>query len=118
MKDKGIGTRKAGVVALTRDLMFAARIRGAAPEAVTVHAVDCLLEEIGPETRLVLIDLDVSDAAGAVASVRASGTGARIVAFAPHVETEAMASAGAAGADRVMVRGRFVRELPDLVKEV
>jgi hypothetical protein len=41
-----------------------------------------------------------------------------VVAFAPHVAEELLAAAESAGADRVMTRGAFVRELPQLVRGV
>jgi hypothetical protein len=40
-----------------------------------------------------------------------------VVAFGPHVETAALESAQAAGADRVMTRGAFVRRLAEVVGE-
>jgi len=40
-----------------------------------------------------------------------------VIAFAPHVMTEAMAGAERGGADRVMARGAFTSQLPELVTQ-
>jgi DNA-binding NarL/FixJ family response regulator len=106
----------AEVAALTADLMFAARIRGSAPAAATVHSLANLLAVVGAATRLVVVDLQARDAVAAVERVRERAPGAQVVAFAPHVAEDLLSAARAAGADRVMVRGAFVRELPELVK--
>jgi hypothetical protein len=55
---------------------------------------------------LVLVDLTVPDALEAIAS--ANG---KVIAFGPHVATDDLAAAAAAGAD-VMPRSRFFRERP------
>jgi DNA-binding NarL/FixJ family response regulator len=118
LADKDMRGMVAGIVALTADLMFAARIRGAAPSAVAVQSLALLLERVGAETWLVLVDLQAREAVEAVARVRAAAPSARVVAFAPHVLEDLLAEAKAAGADRVMTRGAFVRELPQLVRRV
>ncbi|HUG38964.1 MAG TPA: hypothetical protein VMM12_00680 [Longimicrobiales bacterium] len=103
------------IAALVADLMFASRVRGAAPGAKTVHHADALAEAVGRGTRLVLVDLHAGEALAAIRGVRAAGATATIVAFGSHVETEVLQSAREAGADRVMARSAFVRELPSLV---
>jgi DNA-binding NarL/FixJ family response regulator len=118
LTDKDMEVAQNGIVALTADLMFAARIRGAAPAAVAVHSLARLLEVVGAETWLVLVDLQARDAVVALEQVRSAAPSARVVAFAPHVLEEVLAQAQAAGADRVMTRGAFVRELPRLVRRV
>lgn len=104
------------IAALVADLMFASRVRGAAPGATTVHTADALESTIGPGTRLVLVDLHARGALEAIEAVRTAGTPATIVAFGSHVETDALQAARAAGADRVLARSAFVRELPALVR--
>jgi DNA-binding NarL/FixJ family response regulator len=106
----------AAIAALTVDLLFAARIRGAAAEAVAVQGLAKLLDTVGAATRLVLVDLQARDAVEAVARVRGRAPAARVVAFAPHVAEDLLAAGRSAGADRVMTRGAFVRELPQLVR--
>jgi DNA-binding NarL/FixJ family response regulator len=107
----------ARIAALTADLMFAARIRGAAPGSPAVQSLARLLEAVGPATRLVLVDLQAREGLAAIEQVRRIATSARVVAFGPHVETAALESAQAAGADRVMTRGAFVRRLAEVVGE-
>jgi hypothetical protein len=104
------------VVALVRDLMFAARVRGAAAGARVVHAPDRLLEALGADTRLVLVDLQVPGAVDAIAAVRGRAGGVRVVAFGPHVMADALAAAEAAGAE-ALPRGAFVKRLGALVAE-
>lgn len=111
------GPAKGAVIAaLTADLMFAARIRGAAPDAAAVQSLAKLLEVAGPATRMVLVDLQAREAVAAVERVRASAPNARVVAFAPHVAEDVLAAARSAGADQVMTRGAFVRGLGELVR--
>ncbi len=105
------------IAALTADLMFAARIRGAAPAAVTVQSLETLLERVGEGTRLILVDLQAREAVAAVKRVRERAPAARVVAFGPHVNEDALSAAELAGADRVMPRGAFVRELSALVAD-
>ncbi len=42
----------------------------------------------------------------------------RVVAFAPHVEVDAMRSAASAGADSTMTRGAFNSRLPEILKDL
>ena len=102
------------IVALVRDLMFGARVRGAAPGAVVAQRPERVLEVVGMETVLVLVELEASGSLELIADVRARAPDARVVAFAPHVREELMASAGEAGAE-VLTRGAFVKRLRELV---
>ncbi len=104
------------VVALTADLMFAARIRGAAPEARAVQSLAKLWEVVDESTVLVLVDLQAREAIEAVLRVREAAPRAQVVAFGPHVAENALSEARSAGADVVMTRGAFVRELGALVR--
>jgi CheY-like chemotaxis protein len=112
------------VLALVADLLFAARIRGTADAAgVTARtfASAAALEEAARAgaPALVLVDLGArgADPAALIARLRAEPATARVpvIAFAAHVEREAIAAARRAGADRVLARSAFVRELPDLL---
>lgn len=104
------------VVALVLDLMFASRIRGVAGDAAIARSADGLLEAVGPETRLVLVDLQAPDAQAALEGLRERAEAVRVVAWAPHVMEEALAAAREAGADQVLARGAFVKALPGLVE--
>lgn len=88
------------VVALVVDLAD----RTAIGEGVQfVRSADALA---GVDAALVLVDLTVPGAMDAIAF--APG---RVIAFGPHVATDALAAAAAAGAE-VMPRSRFFRERP------
>jgi DNA-binding NarL/FixJ family response regulator len=113
--DTRAGGGGATIAALTADLMFAARIRGSAPGAATAQSLAKLRDVVGDDTRLVLIDLQAKEGVEAVEGVRERAPGARVVAFAPHVAEDLLDAARAAGADLVLVRGAFVRALPELV---
>lgn len=111
------GSHDQGIVALVADLMFASRIRGVAPAAKTVQRGDALEAAIEPATRLILVDLHARGALEAIQALRDAGSAATIVAFGSHVETDTLQAARAAGADRVMARSAFVRDLPALVRQ-
>lgn len=106
----------ATVVALVLDLMFASRVRGVAPDAVIARSAGALVEAMGPNTRLVLVDLQADEAMDALRRLAAGSKpdGAQVVAWGPHVMEEALAAAREAGAE-AMTRGAFVKELPQLV---
>jgi CheY-like chemotaxis protein len=106
-------------------MIFAARIRGAAQVAGTevrfARNPEGLVEAaVG--ARLVLLDLDARwlDVTAVMAALRGDErtAAAQVVAFVSHVRTDAIAAARAAGADRVLARSAFVRELPSLLGAV
>ena len=103
------------VVALVLDLMFAARVRGVAADAIVVRSGEELRAAVGPETGLVLVDLQAPGALEALRALAAAeDVDARVVAWGPHVMEDALAAARGAGAE-VMARGAFVKALPELV---
>ncbi len=115
------------VLALVADLIFAARIQGAARAAGTTvetlrSAADLLARAAAAPPRLILVDLDVraSSPAGVIARLKEEAATAEVpvVAFVSHVREDAIAEARAAGADRVMARSAFVRELPGLMEGI
>lgn len=126
MSNPAPGTpRTPAALALVADLLFAARIRGAAT-AVGVHAftvgtaaelIDAAREA---RPRMLLIDLDARgvDAPALIARLEADPElrALPVVAFGSHVNAEALRAARAAGADRVLARSAFVRELPSLLR--
>jgi len=117
LADNGLSRTAPTVAALVPDLLFAARIRGAAAGARTAQTVDRLVELVGPETRLVLVDLQAPGATEAIRLLREREDPPRIVAYGPHVDGAALRAARQAGADRVMARGAFVKELATIVRE-
>ncbi|MGH7501100.1 MAG: hypothetical protein ACREL7_05010 [Longimicrobiales bacterium] len=117
-------TARSVILALPADLMFASRIRATAQALgvdVDLHSRPAaLLEAIrsGPP-RLILVDLDARgwDASAVVREIRcdARNAGVQIVAFVSHVRDDAIQAAKDSGADRVLARSAFVRQLPDLL---
>lgn len=110
-------------VALAADLLFAGRIRGTAQTAGTsvriARSHADVVDAVRAGARLVLLDLDAR-AVDAPALIRTLRSGedtrhAHIVAFVAHTRTDAIQAARDAGADRVLARSAFVRELPALL---
>lgn len=119
--DAGAGV----VLAVVNDLIFASRIRGAADAAdaavVVVQSADeveARARELDP--RLLLLDLDAhaADPPALIARLKAAPETAAlpIIGFASHVNRDAIQAARDAGADRVLARSAFVRELPALLR--
>jgi hypothetical protein len=92
------------VCALVTDLMDRSRISGARPDVeFVVDPAACAGADV--------VIIDLTRAAGAVTAVRAHAPAARVIAFGPHVDTPAFAAASAAGADVVLPRSRFFRDI-------
>lgn len=117
---------RAPVLALAADLIFASRIRATATavgaSAVIVRSGEELVARARDAApRLVLVDLEAraADPVGAISRLRAAAETAAvpIVAFASHLNREAIEAARAAGATRVLARSAFVRELPTLLAD-
>jgi CheY-like chemotaxis protein len=113
------------ILALVADLLFASRIRGVATmlglPVATVGTPAALLNSARKERpALILIDLDarVGDAPALIRELKADPElcAIRVIAFGSHLEREVLLEARAAGADRVMARSAFVRELKDLLE--
>jgi CheY-like chemotaxis protein len=112
------------IVALTADLMFAARLRGTAQtigqNVTLVRTGKELLDkarELSP--REIIIDLDTRslDPVALITTLKQDPAlaGIPILAYVSHVREDAIEGARKAGADRVMARGAFVRNLPALL---
>lgn len=111
------------IVAWAADLVSGARIRGAAQQAGLelrlVRSAEELERAAREESpRLVIVDLEArGDPAGAIARLKAEPATVHlpVIAFSPHVKEDAIAAARAAGAERVLARGAFFRDLPHLL---
>lgn len=125
--DKGRGSRNEppAVVALVADLIFASRVRGAAAAAgvdvLTTSRASELPALVEPHgVRLVLVDLDTrgTDPVAAIRALKAADRPEppRVVAYGSHVRSDLLAAAREAGADHVLARSAFVRELPSLLR--
>src|SRR5918996_3435949 len=114
----------APILAIAADLMFASRIRAvplaAGVDADLVRSPAALLDAARERApRRILIDLDARafDPAALIRQLKQDERTRDIdvVAFVSHVREDAIAAARDAGADRVLARSAFVRELPALI---
>jgi len=91
------------VVALSGDLMDRSKLTAAIPDIELARDVaGCAGADV--------VIVDLARHAGVMSALREALPDARIVAFGPHVDEEAAATARAAGADVVWPRSRFFRD--------
>jgi DNA-binding NarL/FixJ family response regulator len=114
--------RQTAVVALVQDLFFGGRIRATGQACGVpvrlVRSQKALLDAAGAGAALVLVDLEARsvDVPAAIRAVKARAPGLAVVGFGAHVNTAALQAGQAAGADRVLARSAFTRELPALLR--
>lgn len=118
---EGAAREAAPFVALCPDLFFASKLRGAATavgrSVRIVRDRDALLSAAEGAIR-VFVDLTAApDGAAAIAALKRASGGVEVVAFARHDAVDDIRAARAAGADRVLARSAFVKELPALLAE-
>jgi hypothetical protein len=100
---------------LTKDLMFQSRVASQAKAAQVACVAASSLERLQArlpdpaQVRLWIIDLSLGleGLAEAVVTMRRLAPHGRIVAYGPHVQTDRLAQAAAAGVDEVLTRGQF-----------
>lgn len=113
------------IVYLAADLLWATRIKS------TADALGLPCRPIRDPTMLsarlaeggvggAIFDLDAEPAIELLARLREdpAGSRVRVVAFGPHVRTDLLESARAAGADLVLPRGAFDRQLQDILRSL
>ena len=114
--------RSGAVLALPADLIFGARIRASA-ESIGANVIiakdpkDLLAKLSEQEVRTVILDLDrrglnITDT---IKQIKATSS-VTILAYVSHVAEDAIREARAAGADKVIARGAFAHQLPELLK--
>ena len=111
---------KNSIVALSADLIFGARIR-AASEAVGVSVIlsrnveDFLTTVRERQPRLAILDMDRRglDVPTVIRAVKDAQV--PILAYVSHVREDLIGDARAAGADRVMARGAFAKQLTEIL---
>jgi DNA-binding NarL/FixJ family response regulator len=101
--------------------MFSSQLLGASAKlglklTLATSAADAAAK-MADGCRLVIVDLTLAglDLRAVVSAARERAKGARIVAFGPHVDEQALAAAEKAGAHVVMSRGQFHREYAGLL---
>ena len=92
------------ICALVPDMMDRSRITAAVPD---------IEYPPGPEgcAEADVVIVDLARRADALAAVRAQAPTARIIAFGPHVDEQVFEAARRDGADRVLARSRFFRDV-------
>jgi DNA-binding NarL/FixJ family response regulator len=112
---------EAFVVLFSTDLMFESRVEGAA------RFVDLELRQVGrledcvtlvnqPACVLLLLDLEATSVVPQEV-ISALGTPRPpVIAYGPHVQSDLLESAVAAGCDQVLPRSRFVNELNSILQ--
>ena len=109
------------IVALAADLIFGARIRAAAEAShvsisLAKDVADFLTRVRAEKPRLAILDLDRRsiDIADTVRAVKQENV--ELLCYASHVREDAIAEARNAGADRVMARGAFAKQLTEILR--
>jgi DNA-binding NarL/FixJ family response regulator len=114
---------KAVVVMLTNDLMFQSRVSGAVKAAggslVADRSVEKLVERCvdSESVQLAFVDLSLTsiELESAIPLLKSRFPKAKVIAFGPHVDVQRLHDAEASGADEVMTRGQFDRDLNSIV---
>lgn len=109
------------IVLITRDLLFHSKVTGTGM-AVGVPVSSCqtlddlhtLLRE--PKCVAVMLDLSSPLTPDQVRAALPHNRMITTIAFGPHVDTNALAAATAAGFDRVLPRSQFSAQLPSLLQ--
>jgi DNA-binding NarL/FixJ family response regulator len=91
------------IVAMTNDLMDRSRLTTALGDVE-------FTDDPSACTGAAVVVIDLARNVAAVAPVRAAAPDARIVAFGPHVDTDALDQATRDGADAVLPRSRFFQD--------
>lgn len=109
------------IVALSADMIFAARIRSAAESAganayLAKNVDDFLIRVRSGKPRLAVLDLDRRgvDVRAVVEEVKSAGV--ELLCYVSHVREDLITLARTAGADRVMARGAFAKQLVELLR--
>jgi DNA-binding NarL/FixJ family response regulator len=106
------------VLALGRDLMFSSKIAAEGRAAgVGVKIVRDPAALPGLAARLLLADLAL-DGAIEAAAAWSLHTRCPVIGFVSHVDEQTIARAKQAGLDKVMSRGSFTRQLPQIFRDL
>jgi len=95
------------LVILTKNLMDASRVQGAMSGSAVARS---LTDDVLINADLILLDLSSGIAPADVVAI-----GPPVVAYGPHVDTEALAGAVAAGCREALPRSRVFQRLSDLI---
>lgn len=105
------------------DLLWATRVKAtaeaqgvAARPVRSVEMLEARLADSAPTA--LLVDLETGALGIELIARAVLEQGVRIIAFAPHVATDALTAAREAGAHRVLSRGAFSDRLPDVLRDL
>lgn len=105
------------VVALTADMIFAARIRGTAPHVVLARDVKDLLARVREnKPDLVVLDMDRRGLNVREVVQQLKSLDVEVLCYVSHVREDLIAEAKEAGADRVLARGGFAAKMGELLR--
>ncbi len=110
------------IVIAVPDMMISSRIADVARAKgfATVDAnVSTLSAKTNADTALIVIDIGQNDDwEAALRALKADDTTAQVpvLCFGPHVASDALRTAVAAGSDRLVTRGKLMAELPQLIE--
>ncbi len=114
----------ASIVFYSNDMVFPSRVAGAATQmgiSLSVAPVpSSFARQLGPDTRLVLVDLSMSDLdlPALIQQVALASPEAKCLGFGPHVDETLLASAKAAGFAMVLTRGQFQQSFPMILAQI
>jgi DNA-binding NarL/FixJ family response regulator len=99
------GKARPMIVAFVDDLMDRSRVRAALGDDVR------FARDAGDAREAEVVLVDLARHADVLEALRRAAPNARVVAFGPHVDDAALDAARAAGADAVLPRSRFFRDV-------
>lgn len=107
------------IVFFSSDLMFQSRVssvvRQGGNDLIVVRNVDALREKKIPAEDLKIVVLDLSlksvDLTEVISTLKREYPATTVVAYGAHVDVDALESAQRAGADTVLTRGQFDRDM-------
>jgi DNA-binding NarL/FixJ family response regulator len=110
------------VIFLSSDLVFSSRLAAAGKRlglsVSAISSIDAAAERVETDSiDLVIYDLSAagSNVAALVASLRQRQPNLAIVAYAPHVHEDRLRAATEAGCNEVLTRGKFDRQMDDIL---
>jgi hypothetical protein len=109
------------VLMLSRDLLFASRVKSAARAAgLNCRIASRFPDEQADSIRLVILDLSTLAALAGELVLQCAQRcpTARLIAYGPHVQVDNLQAARQAGIATVMTNGQFSRELSQLLSLV
>jgi DNA-binding NarL/FixJ family response regulator len=111
------------IVALVADLIFASRITAVAHQAGVAVSVARTADQArallaGAGGLIVDLHLEADDPLELIRELKHAGGSVPIVAFGSHVQTQLLQAARDAGAETVLPRSKFTRDLDEILRQL